>query len=183
MKKYLKCVLALTLICAAVSVLMALTNSITAPIIAENQAKAANAALAEVMPGGSDFTKLDLSTYTLPASVTDAYGEASGGYVLQMNVTGYSTNMLVMCGVSADGVVTGTKCLSSGETLGYEKTYGDSMVGKNAGEVAAVDTIGGATKTTAAYKNAVTDALNAALILGGAFFGELMRFRSAGKQA
>ena len=33
--------------------------------------------------------------------------------------------------------------------------------------VEAVDTISGATKTTAAYKNAMKDALNAAIILGG----------------
>ncbi|MBR5538712.1 MAG: FMN-binding protein [Clostridia bacterium] len=167
MKKYLGCILALTLICSAVAVLMALTNSITAPIIAKNQAAAANEALLVVMPDGGEFTELDLAEYALPASVTNAYSESGGGYVLQMNVTGYSSNMIIMCGVDKNGVVTGATCLSSSETLGYEKTYGDSMVGKNADEVAALDTIGGATKTTAAYKSAVADALNAAIILGG----------------
>lgn len=167
MKKHLKCVLALTLICAVVAVLMALTNYITAPIIAANQAAAANEALLVVMPEGGEFTELDITEYELPASVTNAYSESNGGYVLQMNVTGYSTGMIIMCGVDANGVVTGATCLSSSETLGYEKTYGDSMVGKNAEEVAALDTVGGATKTTAAYKSAVNDALNAAIILGG----------------
>ncbi len=167
MKKYIKSVLALTLICAAIAVLMALTNHITEPIIAENQAAAANAALLVVMPEGGEFTELDITEYELPESVTNAYGESSGGYVLQMNVTGYSSGMIIMCGVDKDGVVTGATCLSSGETLGYEKTYGENMVGKNADGVDALDTIGGATKTTAAYKSAVKDALNAAIILGG----------------
>ena len=167
MKKYLSCILALTLICSVVAVLMALTNYITEPIIAENQAAAANEALLVVMPDGGEFTELDIAEYELPASVTNAYSESSGGYVLQMNVTGYSSNMIVMCGVDKNGVVTGATCLSSSETLGYEKTYGENMVGKNAEEVAALDTVGGATKTTAAYKSAVTDAINASIILGG----------------
>jgi Na+-translocating ferredoxin:NAD+ oxidoreductase RnfG subunit len=40
-------------------------------------------------------------------------------------------------------------------------------VGKDAAGVDAVDTISGATKTTSAYKNAIKDALNTAVILGG----------------
>ena len=143
MKKYIKCVLALTLICSFVAVLMALTNYITAPIIAENQAAAANEALLVVMPDGAGFEEIDIAEFTLPESVTNAYRESNGGYVLQMNVTGYSSGMIIMCGVSADGKVTGATCLSSGETLGYEKTYGDNMVGKDASEVAALDVVGG----------------------------------------
>ena len=167
MKKYIKCVLALTLICSFVGVLMALTNYITAPIIEKNQAAAANAALLVVMPDGGSFEAVDLSEYELPASVTNAFKSENGGYVVQMNVTGYGSGMIIMCGVDANGIVTGAKCLSSTETLGYEKTYGDSMTGLDAGGVDALDTIGGATKTTAAYKNAVKDALNSAIILGG----------------
>ena len=167
MKKYIKCVLALTLICAFVGVLMALTNYITAPIIAQNQAAAANAALLVVMPEGGSFSEVDLAEYELPQSVTNAYKAENGGHVLQMNVTGYGSGMIIMCGVDASGVVTGAKCLSSTETLGYEKTYGDGMTGLDAAGIDALDTIGGATKTTAAYKSAVKDALNASIILGG----------------
>ena len=35
--------------------------------------------------------------------------------------------MVIMCGVSKDGVVTGALCLSSNETLGKEKTYGENF--------------------------------------------------------
>lgn len=167
MKKHIQSIVALTAICLVISVLLAVTNYITAPIIAKNQAAAANAALAEVMPGGTGFTELDLAEYELPASVTNAYSEANGGYVLQMNVTGYAADMIVMCGVDANGTVTGAKCLSSGETLGQEKTYGENFGGKTAADLDAIDTVGGATKTTAAYKSAIKDALNAAIILGG----------------
>jgi uncharacterized protein with FMN-binding domain len=72
-----------------------------------------------------------------------------------------------MCGIRADGTVSGATCLSSGETLGYEKTFGESFKDLNAEGVAAVDTVAGATRTTGAYRAAVQDALNAAIILGG----------------
>ena len=72
-----------------------------------------------------------------------------------------------MCGVNADGTVSGAVCLESTETLGFEKTYGDALVGKTSEDIETVDTISGATKTTAAYRSAVKDALNSAIILGG----------------
>ncbi len=167
MKRSVTSTLVLVAICAVMAILLALTNSITAPIIQKNQDAAANEALLEVMPNGEGFEKVDISAYELPATVTEVYREKSGGYVVRMTTSGYGSGMVIMCGVSADGTVTGTVCLASTETLGYEKTYGADFVGKNAEGVEAVDTISGATKTTAAYKNAVKDALNTAIILGG----------------
>jgi len=149
------------------AVLLALTNAFTAPKIQANLEAAANEALLVVMPEGKDFKKMDLSSYTLPATVTEAYSEAGGGYVITITTSGYGSNFIIMCGVSADGKVTGTTCLSSSETLGHEKTYGANFIGKDAAGVDGVDTISGATKTTAAYKSAMKDAINAAIILGG----------------
>lgn len=167
MNKSVKSTLVLVCICAAISILLALTNAVTAPIIEKNQAAAANAALLEVMPNGKDFQKVDLSSYKLPATVTDAHKEAGGGYVFTLVTTGYGSGFVIVCGVNADGTVSGTKCLSSSETLGYEKTYGEALVGKTGETIDSVATVSGATKTTAAYRNAVKDALNAAIILGG----------------
>jgi electron transport complex protein RnfG len=167
MKQAVKSTLVLFLICAVMAVLLAVTNAITAPIIQQNMEAAANDALLVVMPEGKGFEKVDISTYTLPATVTEVYREASGGYVITMKTAGYGFGLIIMCGVSADGVVTGATCLSSSETLGYEKTFGENFTGKDATGIEGVDTISGATKTTAAYKNAVKDALNATVILGG----------------
>ena len=167
MKKSVKSTLVLVVICAVTAILLALTNAITAPTIQANQDKAANEALLQVMPNGQGFEKLDLSTYTLPATVTDAYKEAGGGYVFQLKTTGYGSDFIIMCGVNPDGTISGTVCLSSTETLGHEKTFGANFTGKDAAGVDAVDTVSGATKTTQAYKNAMKDALNAAIILGG----------------
>ena len=167
MKKSVTSTLVLFAICAVMAILLALTNSITAPIIKQNQDAAANEALLEVMPNGEGFEKMDISTYELPATVTEVYKEAKGGYVVTLTTTGYGSGFVIMCGVSADGTVTGTVCLASTETLGHEKTFGANFVGKDAAGVDATDTISGATKTTRAYKNAVKDALNTAIILGG----------------
>ena len=71
MNKSVKSTLVLLCICAAMAILLAVTNSITSPIIAENQAAAANQALLEVMPNGKDFQSVDLSSYTLPATVKE----------------------------------------------------------------------------------------------------------------
>ena len=158
MNKSIKSTLVLVCISAAVAVMMALTNALTAPIIEQNQSAAAFDSLKEVMPNGEGFATVDLSSYELPATVVEAYSEQGGGFVVRLSTTGYGSGFVIMVGVNADGTVSGAKCLSSTETLGYEKTFGESFTGKNAEGVDEVDTISGATKTTAAYKNAVKDA-------------------------
>ena len=81
--------------------------------------------------------------------------------MFRLNATGYSSGMVILCGISADGRVSGSLCLSSGETLGYEKTYGDAVKGVTLSTVDGVDAVSGATKTTEGYRNAVKDALTA----------------------
>ena len=156
MKKSVLSTVALVGICAVMAILLALTNFITAPIIEKNQEAAANAALLEVMPNGTGFEKIDFDASTLPKTITDVYKEKSGGYVFKLATAGYDSGFIIMCGVNADGTGSGAVCLEANETLGKEKTYGENLIGKNMAGVEAVDTISGATKTTTAYKNAIT---------------------------
>ena len=168
MKKNIKNLCIFIFICTVITLLLATTNYFTAPIIEQNQNASANKALLEVMPNGKSFETVDISKLTLPSTVTEAYKETSGqGYVIKLVTSGYGSDMVIMCGVSTDGVVTGAVCLSSNETLSKEKTYGENFASKDAAGVESVDTITGATKTTEAYKNAVKDALNSVIILGG----------------
>ena len=171
MKKSAKSILVLVCICATVSVLLALTNSITEPIILETERQNANAALLEVLPDGGSFTELDISTYTLPATVSEVYSAEGGGYVVKLTTTGYSSGMVLMCGVAADGTVAGTKLIASSETPSIGGTaaavFADRVIGKTVSDIDGADTVSGATKTTAAYRAAVKDALNTAVILGG----------------
>lgn len=166
MKSQIKSVVVLTAICAVMALLMAATNSITAPMIKENDQKEANASLVVVMPEGKEFEEIEFAD--LPATVTNVYKESSGGYVFRLVTTGYASGLTIMCGVDASGTVTGATCVASSETNGAEVTYGDKMVGTKLDTVAAVDTIAGSTKTTTGYKGAVEDALKAFAILGGA---------------
>ena len=171
MNKSIKSILVLVSICAVVSIVLALTNSITAPIIQENEQNNANAALLELLPDGGSFVKEDIGDYTLPSTVSEVYSAENGGYVIQLNTTGYASGMVLMCGISADGTVAGTKLLASGETPSIggtaAETFAGTVIGKDLSSVDSVDTIAGATKTTAAYRVAVKDALNTVVILGG----------------
>lgn len=168
MKTHLKHLAVFVCICVVITALLAVTNAVTAPLIEKNQNAAANQALLAVMPDGSGFETVDTAAYELPATVTEVHKETAGlGYVVKLTTSGYASDMVIMCGVKADGVVTGAVCLSSNETLGKEKTYGENFIDKDVAAVDAVDVIAGATKTTEAYKNAVKDAINTAIILGG----------------
>lgn len=171
MSKSVKSIVTLVAICAVVTVVLALTNAITAPIIEANDAKAANAALLEVLPDGGSFTLADTAALTLPATVTEVYTAENGGTVVRLSTTGYASGMALMVGINPDGTVSGTKLIASQETPSIggaaADTFSASVVGADITTVDGLATISGATKTTAAYKNAVRDALNTVIILGG----------------
>ncbi len=167
MKEYIKSVGALTVICGVLAVILAITNSITTSVIAENEAAAATEALRMVMPAGEGFEEIDISSYSLPEGITKIHKEANGGYVVEVVGKGYGAGLTIMCGIDGSGAITGAKCLRSGETLGYEKTFGDGMVGKTADTIESVDTVAGATLTTGGYKAAVKNAFDAVKIVKG----------------
>ncbi len=167
MKNHIKNVLSLTIICAVISLLLAVTNSITAPIIKQQESSAVNEGLIEVLPQGEGFEPVDLSKYELPETVEEAYSEKNGGYVFKLKTAGYGSDLILMCGIDKDGTVKGIKYVSGNETLGVETTYGEKLVNATADTIDSVETVAGATKTSGAFKGAVKDALNSAVILGG----------------
>lgn len=167
MKSNIKSVISLTAICAVVSLLLAVTNHFTKPIIEKREAAAVNDALSIVLPGGEEFKSVDITTHKLPETITEVYSEKNGGYVFKMTTTGYASNMVILCGIDKDGKVAGASCISSNETLGTEKEYGNTLKGATAETIADFETISGATMTTGAYRNAIKDALNAVIILKG----------------
>ena len=167
MKKQLKSVISLTSICAVIALLLALTNSITAPIIAEQEKNAVGEAFKTVLPEGEGFEAVDLSKYELPSTVEEAYSEKNGGFAFKLRTAGYGSDLVLMCGINSEGAVAGVSYISGNETLGVETTYGESLKDATADTIESVDTVAGATKTSTAFKNAVKDALNSAIILGG----------------
>lgn len=167
MKKHIKSVISLTAICAVVALLLSLSNYITAPIIKKQEDLKTTKALLVVMPDGEDFKKVDLSSYKLPATVTEAYSEKNGGYVFKMTTSGYASGMVILCGIDAEGKVVGATCIASSETNGAEKAYDKKLVNTTIDTVDSVETVSGSTKTSLGYRNAVKDALNSFVILNG----------------
>lgn len=155
----------LGIICLIVALLLAAVNSVTSPIIQEEQDAKVQETLAQVLPEGKNFVKLD--DVSALADIVDAvYTEDGGGYVFQLTVTGYKPGLQILCGVNAQGVVTGAEYTISNETNGAENGLGAKYAGATNDTVTA-EIIGGSTKTSEAYYTAIKTALESFEILTG----------------
>ena len=168
MKKQIKSIISLFVICAVIAVALAFTNHLTKATIAENERMAVQNALSGVMPGGS-FSKIEhIDELNVNPSITEIYhDETTDGYVFKINAKGYSTGLVILCGVNADGTVSGATCLDSKETNKAEVDYGNRFVGLDRSSIASVDTVSGSTKTTAAYRSAIQLSVDTAAKLRG----------------
>ncbi len=170
MKPQIKSIISLFSICAVVAIALAVTNHFTSAVIKEKEQEKLTQELSAVMPDGGGFNLVseeELATLGLPETVKEVYRAINGGYVFKSVTTGYGPGLTILSGVSPDGTVSGAVCLSSSETLGYEKTYGENFTGKNEKSLNDVALISGATKTTSAYRTVIANTLDAAKILSG----------------
>ena len=87
---FLRPILVLTVICLVTSVLLALTNAVTAPIIAATERAPAEAAKREVLPGADTFEVLQVAG--LPETVTEADLEES----IETVIAGYQKKNAVL---------------------------------------------------------------------------------------
>ena len=171
-KKSLKDVLVLFIICVVFAAALAGTNMLTANKIEEKRYQQKLEAYYTVMPDGALFDEssdLDIGKYNgLPASVKGAKKENNGmGFAIEVETKGYASGMIIIVGISPDGIVYGASCSQSNETNGVEKSYGNKFENLDIDGVNGVDIIAGSTMTTNAYKGAIVDALDAATIIGG----------------
>ncbi|MBP1553423.1 MAG: FMN-binding protein [Oscillospiraceae bacterium] len=165
----LKPVVVLTVICIVVSAALAAVNGITAPIIAEAAAKAADAARYELLPEADGFEEIEVEV----EGVTSMHKATNGvGYVIAAQGNGYGGNgsVKLMIAYDNDGNITNitvTDC--SGETPGIgdkivkEAWFMEQFLGLN-GEAKKgenVDTISGTTISSGAALNAVNAAYKA----------------------
>ena len=157
----------LSCICMAVALILSGINMITGPIIEAQRAAAANGALLEVMPDGTNFEELDISTLGLPEAITNAYKETNGkGYVFRVVSTGYKSGMVIMVGVNAEGKITGSKCLETQDTFGKEPLIDNSYNGQSLADFAP-NLIAGATMTSNGYRDAISNALQGFTLASG----------------
>ena len=175
----LKPTIVLALICLITSALLAYTNSLTAPVIKQNNIASANASKAVVLADAENFadeTKGDIS-YSVG---TDASG-AVAGYVFTTTAKSYGGEISVMVGIKADGTVSGVELLSINDTPGLgmnakNPSFLEQFVGKVAGILVnknepaenEIKALTGATVTSKAVTAAVNTALdNYTEITGG----------------
>ena len=164
-------------ICLVVALLLSGVNAITSPVIEAAKNAEIVKSLSEVYPGAEKFTEIDIKNYPeLPKSVKKAYKvEDLGGYVISLEVTGYSSGLVILVAIDAAGAVVSSKVIAHSESDGYgadqlKGGYPEKFDGVTLGTVDAVDTVGGVTKTTAGYKKAIKEALGSTLIFSGGSF-------------
>ena len=121
-KEFISPILVLVIICFAVTFLLAFTYGITAPIIAENTAKAASEARMELLPDADGFSEANATPYVLEEGkvyVVDTYVADNGaGMVVTVKSNSYGGLLTAMVGIDADGAVTGVKVTDHADTPG-----------------------------------------------------------------
>lgn len=163
----IKPVVVLFTICLVVSGLLAVTNNITAPIIAENALKAEQAALLELLPDATSFTEVEGVEME---NVNKVYSSDNNvGYVITSAAKGYGGDIEWMTAFDTEGTIVGAKVLSQSETAGLGakveedwfqaqfKGHNDELTPDN------IDMISGATissKATIKALNAARKAFN-----------------------
>ena len=165
-------VIVLVAICFVASALLAGAYQLTAPVIADRQAEAANEARSAVLPDVEKFTKYDGE---LVSGVLDAYtAEGKGGpagLVCQTSFNGFKGAVKLMIGVDAEGKITGIQVMEHDETPGVgSNALTDDYLGQFARQTGAdgIDAYSGATFTSKAVKNGI----NAAIAQYNAVFGK-----------
>ena len=125
----------------------------------------------EVMPNGGGFEQIDISSDNLPSTIKEVHKASNGGYVFQVEFSGFSSGNIAYIGIDDEGKITGTKIIINNEVPGYgadvlpELDANGYYNGLDFSNIDGVDTISGCTVSTKAYKSVIKDALKAALIL------------------
>ena len=120
---FFKPVIVLSGICFFVTLALALTNFVSAPVIAANTEKAAIENRIALLPDADNFTdatdSIDLASETGKATVTEVYTADNGaGAVFTVDTSSFGGNMTMMIGVDADGAITGVKVTDHADTPG-----------------------------------------------------------------
>ncbi|MBQ4643682.1 MAG: FMN-binding protein [Oscillospiraceae bacterium] len=162
MKENIKSVVVLTAICLVVAVLLAYTNSVTAPIIEANKAAAASGSLLEVMPEAAGFENITETLANLPATVKEVHKETSGlGHVMILGTTTQfsSDEMGITVAIGADGKISNVLLTGYYESKDFGADYPSTYIGQDSA-LGGVDTVAGTTFSSTAFKDAITDAFN-----------------------
>ena len=153
-------VVVLFLICLVTSLLLGLTNEVTAPFIEANNWKTTQEAMNAVLPA-DEYTDVTADYAGGDATVEAVYQAGDAGYVVQVSPpTSFSGNLTIMVGVDSSYACTGISVTSTGETSGLGSTV---AVTKDGGDINAIT---GATITSRGVCEAVNSAIAVAESMG-----------------
>jgi electron transport complex protein RnfG len=168
--------LVLVIICLVVTAALAGTYSVANPLIEANSQKTADEARAKVLPDGDSFTQYDGK---LVEGVTECYmADNKSGMAVTATYKSFGGTLTAMVGVDKDGKVTGVTVTEHSDTPGlgtkamtdeYLSQYqGIDTAGQpNIKNDAAIDQIVGATISSNAIYQSVTEALQQYKECGG----------------
>ena len=164
---FVKPIVVLGVICLVTSLLLAVTNNVTAPIIAENAVKTANATRQALLPSADTFTEVAPETPT--EGVTAIYkADNDSGYVITAQAKGYGGEVPVMVAFNAEGTIEAVQFLDNDETPGLgQKVKSEAFQSQFSGMPAEefglsdIDAITGATISSGAAASAINAAIAA----------------------
>jgi Na+-translocating ferredoxin:NAD+ oxidoreductase subunit G len=171
MREIYKPVIVLFVICSFVTFLVAATYNVTKGTILDREIEENNRAMNKVMAGGDPFMEItgEVMSNVNPGSinihVNNAYS-SDKGYVFNITAKGYGGDMVITIGINRAGEIAGIKIGSNNETPsigkkaeepGYTSLYAGLDINENL--ASKVDVIGGATITSKAVMNAVSDVI------------------------
>ncbi|MBQ8260320.1 MAG: FMN-binding protein [Clostridia bacterium] len=165
-KHLLKTILILLCIVAIFAVAMFGLNFLTGPIIEANNKGAEFAPLLAVMPEAENFEEVTSTLAGVPESVIAIYKETSGkGFVVRAKAsTQYSKEpMEITFGITADGKICGIQLDVYTDSIDFrskDANYIDSYLEKDSA-LADIGTVSGATYSSTAFKNAVSEGFSA----------------------
>ena len=121
-----KPVVVLSVIALIVSLLLAMVNSFTAPIIEDNQKAATLAAYVDVMPTVSSASDLEEVTDYTTANVTGVVKAPDGSLAIKAEESGFDGGIVtVIVGMDANGTETGIWVDASTQTKGIGSGVAD----------------------------------------------------------
>lgn len=162
------------------ALLLAGTNQVTAPVIAQRNEAANKAARIAVLPAAKDFKEVDSSKFKSAGAPTVSQvfegmdGSKEVGYTIKSEPSGYGGKIELTIGIGKDGKITGVNIGNNSETPGLgaksqEPSFYGQYTGKEAKELEVIKSgtpqgnqikaISGATITSKAVTSGVNDAI------------------------
>lgn len=152
MKKSIYLAIFLAWISAVAGGFLAVANYVTAPIIAENAAKAEAENLVKIFTNGETFAAVDFKAES-GSPIVGIYSAGDTGYAYKVTVKGYANDITYLVGVDKAGTFLGFEVLAIADTAGIgskvaDEGFKNNVIGKGLSDK--VDTISGATVSSGA---------------------------------